>query len=73
MKRFHFEQKETCVAVAYLPAHTKEYTPEQIEKFSVLFKDELARLQISWWRIHYDREEDTLFAYTYDGWECVEN
>lgn len=72
MKRFHFEL-DVCVAVADLPTRTKEYTPEQMTKFIALFQDELNRLQISWWRIYYDREENALFAYTRDGWKCVEN
>lgn len=73
MKRFHYERKDECVAVADLPFHTKAYTPEQIMKFIALFQDELNRLQISWWRIYYDREEDALFACTRDSWKCVEN
>ena len=73
MKRFHYEQKNLCVVVADLPAHTKEYTPKQITKFIPLFQDELNRLQISWWRIYYNKEEDALFAYAQDCWKCVEN
>lgn len=73
MKRFHYEQKDVCVAVADLPTRTKECTPEQMTKFIALFKKELERLQISGWRIYYDREENALLAYTRDGWKCVEN
>ena len=72
MKKFHYEQN-ICVAVADLPTHTKEYTPKQMMKFKALFQNELNRLQISWCRIYYDREENALFAYTRDGWKCVEN
>lgn len=73
MKRFHYEQKDVCVAIADLPFHTKEYTPEQMTKFIALFKYELNRLQISWWRIYYDREKNALFAYADGDWKCVEN
>lgn len=73
MKRFHFERKEVCVAVADLPLHIKEYTPEQIRKYSELFQKELMRSQIYWRYIDYDREEDALFAYTDGDWECKEN
>lgn len=39
MKRFHFERKEVCVAIADLPLHIKEHTPEQIKKYSELFSE----------------------------------
>lgn len=73
MKRFHYEQKDVCVAVADLPVHTIEYTPGQMIKFTTLFEKELERLQISWRRIEYNREKDALFAYTDGDWKCVEN
>ena len=73
MKRFHYEQKDVCVAVADLPIHTIEYTPGQMIKFTTLLEKELERLQISWRRIEYNREKDALFAYTNGDWECVEN
>lgn len=73
MKRFHYEQKDVCVAVADLPIHIKEYTPEQMIKFTTLFKKELERLQISWSFIKHNQKEDVLFAYTNGDWECVEN
>ena len=73
MKRFHYEQKDLCVAVADLPTHTKEYTPKQIREYIELFQNELDRLQISWWHIKYDREKDTIFAYAHGDWKCVEN
>lgn len=73
MKRFHYEQKDVCVAVANLPFHMKEYTPEQMIKFIALFKDELNRLQISWLFIEYNREKNALFAHANADWKCVEN
>lgn len=73
MKRFHYEQEDVCVAIADLPFHTKEYTPEQMIKFTVLFKKELERLQISWRFIEYKREKDALFAYANGDWKCVKN
>lgn len=73
MKRFHYEQKDVYVAVADLPIHIKEYTPEQMIKFTTLFKKELERLQISWSYIEHNRKENALFAYTTGNWKCVEN
>lgn len=73
MKRFHFDRKEVCVAIADLPLHKDKYSNEQIMNFIDLFTKRLNKEQIPYWHIEYDIEEDALFAYDNGDWECKEN